>query len=821
MNVSIRKLIFLHLILLIPWVASAQLERYDVLPNETFTYEVYAEINVLDVRSDVLGYLQAYPSGGNFFSIDYKPKPGFFGIDVIHIEYMSGPGFQRQYKDVEIEVKKSRIGAESDYAVVPLGVEGIEIDVLANDWGSRGNLGLSGITVVNNGEAFIEGDMVFFLPDEGFEGVASFNYIVCDDVETCATGVVTVLVEGNMLTNEDQILSIITSRNTPISIPLPFTFEAIDSEPANGSLDSSNESVIVYTPGNGYFGDDEFVLAGYTSNGVLVTLTVEVDVLFKEDPNGIAFDDFAYTSLNTPVEINVLQNDIGEYAVNSFTQPSDGTVERIGSSGRFIFTPNENFAGRASFSYGVRSPSGFGEIERATVHVIVKNQVPSSTAKLKTYKNLPLKISIIGSPISNFEFKTIKAPAFGTLKYFKDFTIYDSHLGFTYEGENFMLYEPNFDFYGTDEFEVEHCVNGSCNLIKIIVEVKNETLPGTIVCVEECVWPGDANNDGTVNMGDLLQVGQVFGIRGPEREDKNPDWYAHKGENWNNPYTRSAVDLKYADTDGSGLVESLDTNCISHAYGLQHSLTPPAESFLLNLPFYLQPTFTSVNPGDVLEFNILIGTKLNPAFDLYGFQFDFKVEDNFAKPNTLEVEFGKDAWTAFGSPVLHMTKKQGINKVEAGYTRTNGVAKDGYGIIGKLRFVVEDDINGFRIGDKPTITIQMSSAGGMLGSGQTFESGGTTLEIPIDLEAPEELTADQLHVYPNPAKDWMNVHLNGEEEIEQILIYNITGQEVFNSGSIQVDRDQVNVKDLATGTYIMRARTTSGVVTKKFEVVKE
>ena len=825
MNVSLRKLIFLYLALLVPWMVNAQLERYDVIPNESFQYQFQSQFNFNEVRSDELGFIPNSQVGGNKYQFTYTPKEGFFGVDVVHISYWSGPGFQKFYKDIEIEVKKSRVIAKSDYvAGVPYGSEGIEIDVLANDSGNRGILNLTNIVVSNNGQAFIDGDIVFFIPDEDFSGVATFNYIVCDDLGTCATGVVTVLVEDNFVENQDQQLQVITSRNIPISIPLSFALDYVDVDPSNGSINDLGNNILEYTPNANYFGEDMFKVAGYTSNGVLITLTVDVDVLFKDEPNKIAFDDYAFTAENTPVEIDVLQNDIGSYIINSFAQSSDGDVQRVGSSGRFNFTPNENFTGRASFTYGVRSPTGFGELERATVYITVKDQVPSSYNRLSTPKNYPKVINYI-APISGYDFNIIKAPKNGNVFVYAGYQEHQSIHGMTVEGEDYILYEPFKDFYGEDEFELEYCINGSCHLIKILMDVRDYVVPGTKSCIDfDCIWPGDANNDGTVNMGDLLQLGQNVGIRGKVREDQSVEWYGHYGEDWNNPYARSTVDLKYTDADGDGLIASLDTTSISRCYGLQHNLTPPAESFLLTLPFYLQPTSSEpASPGDVLEFNILIGTKQNPAFDIYGFQFDFKTEPQFVRPGSMEVEFNKTAWTTGGSPVLHMSKKIGDNKIEAGYTRTNGKSKDGYGPIGKLRFVIDDDVQGFRLGDKPEIIVRVESAGGIFGSGEAFSLGGSIVSIPLNLDVKEEeiVEPNELKVFPNPAKDIMTVHLNGQHDIEQVIVYNITGQEVFNSGNINSVKQIIDVTQFNAGAYIVKAVTTGGVITKKFEVVEE
>lgn len=46
----------------------------------------------------------------------------------------------------------------------------------------------------------------------------------------------------------------------------------------------------------------------------------------------------------------------------------------------------------------------------------------------------------------------------------------------------------------------------------------------TSVSVSACVWPGDANNDKTVDMSDLLAIGIGYGVTGPARPSANITW---------------------------------------------------------------------------------------------------------------------------------------------------------------------------------------------------------------------------------------------------------------------------------------------------------
>lgn len=67
-------------------------------------------------------------------------------------------------------------------------------------------------------------------------------------------------------------------------------------------------------------------------------------------------------------------------------------------------------------------------------------------------------------------------------------------------------------------------------------------------------------------------------------------------------------------------------------------------------------------------------------------------------------------------------------------------------------------------------------------------------------------------VYPNPAKDVVSLTLPNNTEVTEVLVYNVTGQEVLRTNQTQ----NINVSDLANGAYFLKAVTTNGAtLTKK------
>ncbi len=66
------------------------------------------------------------------------------------------------------------------------------------------------------------------------------------------------------------------------------------------------------------------------------------------------------------------------------------------------------------------------------------------------------------------------------------------------------------------------------------------------------VWPGDTNNDGIVDMHDILPVGQYYDMSGPARDGFDVSWEARPAASWEN------VEATYADATGDGSINQND-----------------------------------------------------------------------------------------------------------------------------------------------------------------------------------------------------------------------------------------------------------------------
>ncbi|HLU48044.1 MAG TPA: tandem-95 repeat protein, partial [Planctomycetota bacterium] len=156
--------------------------------------------------------------------------------------------------------------------------------------------------------------------------------------------------------------------------------------------------------------------------------------------------DSASTPEDTPIEIDVLANDVAEIGVTlsvaSVDPPSRGDAQIL-SNGRILFTPEADFAGEVVFEYEAESSDGRNA--RATVHVevLAVNDPPRPVDDLVTTNE---DTPIVFDPTQNdvdVEGGAVRLASVG-----------DPTMGVAQILPSGLLeYTPNPDAYGTDSFE--------------------------------------------------------------------------------------------------------------------------------------------------------------------------------------------------------------------------------------------------------------------------------------------------------------------------------------------------------------------------------
>ena len=99
-------------------------------------------------------------------------------------------------------------------------------------------------------------------------------------------------------------------------------------------------------------------------------------------------------------------------------------------------------------------------------------------------------------------------------------------------------------------------------------------------------------------------------------------------------------------------------------------------------------------------------------------------------------------------------------------------------------------------------------------SGDGFELSWNTDYSPAGLE---EISADEIVVYPNPAHSFVHVQLPNHQNATEIMLYDVTGRIVREAKAIQGSFD-LNISVLPNGFYTLMLQDGATIYKKKIVI---
>jgi len=803
--------------------------HFKMLVNDTLNFELFSYLPAYEVTPFALHGDLWYPSQGNdfenIFPISYLPEEDFMGTDHFIFQYRGDPGngnftWAVKYSKFTVEVLPSIVEVEPDHVVTNNGDGQIEIDVLDNDSSTYGDLAITELTNVFGGAATVSADnTILFDVDPGFSGVAYLNYLAEDGLGSTGLGQLSIWVEDSSTPSETIEVSLAILNTKALTILLPGNDFELDTNnsPEHGTIDLDADNQLFYYPELDFAGRDTFLLTNADQDRLYF-----IDIYDIPNDGHAVVDDEVYTLENEVAIFNVLENDHQDYYMDEWTQPNHGYVNYLGA-GEFSYSPDEDYHGYDEFTYTMRvAPIVF---QTATVRIGVDNFKPLNVEefKINLAKNNPYLIDY-NVPVVDFTFEVVNGPDDGTVTIYPGLqTVLIGCDSIT--GNNLVLYQPDADFTGIDEFELDYCPgDGDCKLVKIKVEVFDVDMDPDCPCVgRDCVWKGDTNGDGIVTVADLLPIGLFMGKEGSTQEFAPSEWVGLPVEDWNLNMGTNGLNIKHADSDGDGLISAFDTLAIGENYDNLHTIVSNGVNAVKPFPLYIQTSQDSVNAGDWLYLTIAIGNGLNPILDFSGVTYNLQFPPDLIDSSSLMHEFFAESWFTNASSTLQMDKQPVEGRIDAGLTRIGGIGASGFGPIASCDFIVEDDIDGLKLkSDIIPIKIELSGAKAMDQNGNTFNLPSTSKTIYLDLRKNEKPPlVKELNVFPNPAEDYVNVHLNGDNTIEIINIYTSKGVLIdsydLNNSSNQI---RLETNNYNTGIYFIEVTTPKGKTAQRFEVIK-
>ena len=777
------------------------------------------EFSVESIAIPTFAYNEDYSNITSFSPIDLSGSPytfkafitaNFIGTATFAMEWYASsnnfPFIEPRVTFYEIEVVESILDAKVDVVTIDNSITSVEIYPLVNDFGEFAPLTLSDVSQVMYGSAEVtdSNTLIYTVADTNMDYLM---YTITDSIGESASGKIVINILEDDPVSVDTLSYTITDLQSQL-IVLPFGDLKEIQNPAQGALDSISEYSYLYIPDLGASGIDTVVFQNVAGNNRVALIEVyDVSV----EPS-YAVNDSYFAAEATTVTVFPLENDIKDtYPIIDISSELDYV-----SPGVYSYMPDVDFSGLKIFEYTI--DYGFGT-STANIYVSIGNYEPQSTFAYSfvTPQDRPLVIKY-EIPLEGYEFV---ANTFFTDHGFVE--TYGENDNVTIgcddvNGEAFFIYYPGSNYVGFDDFEVEYCINEVCVNYEVEIEVVSVD-SDECFCVNDCVWEGDTDGNGKVNVSDILPIGRHMGISGAPRESLYDFWSAEDTDNWTYDQP-SGKNIKHADANGDGIVSVLDTNSISDYYNQLSNFVPDEVLDVKDYPFYLIPQSTEVDSGELLVLDIVLGSEDFPVKDLHGLAFSVQVGGGFADSASLYIDLYEDSWLTNLGPSIQMSKKPADGLIEAALTRTDGLPSSGYGIIGQLGFIVEDEAQGIKDDDgERYFGIRLRGAIGETAAGNSYYMPEAAVRIQYVNEGvkDEKLFPIDMLVSPNPTSDILRIDLpNVNEEIRNLYLTDITGKSIL----VNKSNSTINLGSLPMGMYILSVESNMNTYNQKVQVVR-
>ncbi len=173
-----------------------------------------------------------------------------------------------------------------------------------------------------------------------------------------------------------------------------------------------------------------------------------------------------------------------------------------------------------------------------------------------------------------------------------------------------------------------------------------------VMCANDCVWPGDADDNGIANVLDVLAIGLSYNNTGLLRYDNSLDWYAHPSFDWNSVLYNGA-DEKHADCNGDATIDLFDLLAILVNYNSIHSKTEERDTFDAAPLFVVFPDDT-VSGGDTVTGIIHLGMDTLPVDSFYGISFALNYDNSVIDTGTMDINF-TTSWAGMDTNTISLT----------------------------------------------------------------------------------------------------------------------------------------------------------------------
>lgn len=337
-------------------------------------------------------------------------------------------------------------------------------------------------------------------------------------------------------------------------------------------------------------------------------------------------------------------------------------------------------------------------------------------------------------------------------------------------------------------------------------------LPFSLEAQPLTVWPGDANNNGECNHVDLLHVGLNAGQTGSSRNQPSIVWSPQQAQGW--PQT-NAINLAHSDCDGNGVIDRTDVLAVRGNFGLlaggvlqtpdQNTLGGPASPILL---IDIVPDTVLVQGTTTLTANLSLGTPSNPLDSLYGIAFTIDYDPGIVDQLSLNLNGG---WLNDDSTAVIVSDVDStLGKIRIGITRFDHANRVGYGTIGAVTIVMDDNI---RVSGNWNLIFETSFVAAYTASASPvlIVPSNDTLTVLTSYEGERDI---QLLMGPNPADNYLKIN-SPAQKLDHIKLYDMNGRVVFDQSEYIFENTLISTEQFPAGCYFLEVHAENSLLRKK------
>ena len=97
----------------------------------------------------------------------------------------------------------------------------------------------------------------------------------------------------------------------------------------------------------------------------------------------------------------------------------------------------------------------------------------------------------------------------------------------------------------------------------------------------------------------------------------------------------------------------------------------------------------------------------------------------------------------------------------------------------------------------------------------TWSAWSDTITVATPYVGIEDRLEKAVTLYPNPAKEYVDIRVDGEVNVTDMEIFDVYGKMIWTNNHSSIPT-RINVSGLADGIYFVRVTTDEGTVTKTF-----